>query len=199
MGKFSRGLRRVTHPARDTLLRPLAPLLRVQRSVPLRDADFTVKRDRKHVLVDLVHQHCPARDVKLAEIGTRGGRTTAHLLAYCPQIAIIHAVDIVEPGPNSPIHKLPRVQFHLGSSVEVARSLPDESLDLVFIDADHSEQAVREDVRAWLPKVRRGGVIAGHDYGSRNHTGVKIAVDEAFAGRREPVHLEANKVWWTLR
>lgn len=199
MGRFSKGLRRFTHPARDALLRPLGPLVSAQRSVPLRGGDFTVKRVRKHVLVDLVNRCCPARDVVLAEVGVRGGRTTEHMLRYCPQISRIYAVDIVRPGPNSPLHRLPQVTFLHGPSVEMARQIPDGALDLVFIDADHSEQAVREDIRAWLPKVRQDGVIAGHDYGSSNHPGVKIAVDEAFAGRREPLHLEANKVWWTVR
>jgi hypothetical protein len=199
MGRFTKRLRRLSHPARDVLLRPLAPLVSAQRSVPLRGQDFTVKRVRKHVLVDLVYRHCPARDVVLAEIGVRGGRTTEHLLRYCPQISRIFAVDIVRPGEQSPLHRLAQVTFLHGPSVEMAQQVPDGSLDLVFIDADHSEAAVRADIRAWLPKVRQDGIIAGHDYGSRNHPGVKIAVDEACAGRREPLHLEANKVWWTLR
>jgi len=199
MGKLTKRLRRFSKPARDVLLRPLAPLVSAQKSARLRGDDFTVKRVRKHVLVDLVYRHCPARDVVIGEVGTRGGRTTEHLLRYCPQITRIYAVDIVRPGPNSPLNRLPQVTFLHGPSVEMAKQIPDGALDLVFIDADHSEAAVREDIRAWLPKVRQDGVIAGHDYGSRNHPGVKIAVDEAFARRREPLHLEANKVWWTVR
>lgn len=51
------------------------------------------------------------------------------------------------------------------------------SVDLVFIDADHSYEAVKNDIRTWLPKVRRGGLLLGHDY---NHRKVKRAVDEIF-------------------
>ncbi len=198
MSKFTKALRRVGHPARDVLLRPFAPLVKTQRSVPLKAEHFTVKRDRKHVLVDLVHERCPGRDVVVAEVGVRGGRTTEHLLAYCPQVARVYAVDIVAPPEGGRLRKLDKVTFLHGRSTEMARQVPDGSLDLLFIDADHSEQAVREDIAAWRPKVRRGGVIAGHDYGSRNHPGVKVAVDEAFAGHREPVRFESNKVWWTL-
>lgn len=50
-----------------------------------------------------------------------------------------------------------------GRSPEIAEIYPDHSLDFVFIDADHHETAVVADIRAWLPKVRRGGVLAGHD------------------------------------
>jgi hypothetical protein len=40
----------------------------------------------------------------------------------------------------------------------------DGSLDAVFLDGSHEAAAVEADVRAWLPKVRPGGVLAGHDW-----------------------------------
>lgn len=42
-------------------------------------------------------------------------------------------------------------------------------------------------------------IVAGHDYGSHNHPGVKIAVDAFLADHPHPLTLEANKVWWTVR
>jgi hypothetical protein len=198
MGQFGRALRSVAHPAREALLRPVAPLLRTQRSVTLRPEHFTARRNRRHVLVDLIHERCRRKQVQVAEIGTRGGRTIEHLLAYCPQIARLWAVDITAPGPGSPLLRLDKVEFLLGPSVQMARRIPDGTLDLVFIDADHSEAAVRQDIAAWRGKLRPGGVLAGHDYGSHRHTGVKLAVDEIFRDNAEPVHLDADKVWWTL-
>lgn len=50
-----------------------------------------------------------------------------------------------------------------GQSVEVSNSIPDGSCSFVFIDADHSYESVRADIRAWRGKVRAGGVLAGHD------------------------------------
>ena len=50
------------------------------------------------------------------------------------------------------------------SSLDGAKLYQDQSLNFVFIDADHSYQAVVADIQAWLPKVKRGGYIAGHDY-----------------------------------
>lgn len=82
-------------------------------------------------------------------------------------------------------------------SVEAARQINDGSMDFVFLDADHSCEGVRADIEAWLPKVRKGGWIGGHDYASDHpdydFTGVKRAVDEAFP---EGVELDSNYTWF---
>jgi cephalosporin hydroxylase len=62
-------------------------------------------------------------------------------------------------------------------SVEASKLYKDGNLDFVFIDAMHTYDAVKEDIAAWLPKVRVGGVLAGHDY---DWPEVRRAVDEAF-------------------
>jgi predicted O-methyltransferase YrrM len=65
-------------------------------------------------------------------------------------------------------------------SVEAAKLIPDGSLDFVFIDALHTYEAVLEDLAAWHPKVRRDGIVAGHDY---RWDGVQKAVHEFFEAR----------------
>jgi len=51
------------------------------------------------------------------------------------------------------------------STSEIAATLfPDESLDFVYIDANHAYEHVKKDIEIWYPKVRKGGVFAGHDY-----------------------------------
>lgn len=52
-------------------------------------------------------------------------------------------------------------------------------LDFVFIDAEHTYEAVRSDIALWLPHIKPGGFIAGHDY-NRATPGVIRAVNEAF-------------------
>lgn len=49
-------------------------------------------------------------------------------------------------------------------SLDAATRVPDRSLDFVYIDANHVADAVRDDLEAWIPKVRPGGIIAGHDF-----------------------------------
>jgi predicted O-methyltransferase YrrM len=49
-------------------------------------------------------------------------------------------------------------------SVDAAKLFGDGALDFVYIDGNHNIQNVIADLAAWTPKVRSGGIIAGHDY-----------------------------------
>jgi len=75
-----------------------------------------------------------------------------------------------------------RRQVIRARSVDAAARVPDGSLDFVFIDADHSYEGCAADIRAWLPKVRAGGILCGHDYRNTHcpFPGVERAVEEAF-------------------
>jgi SAM-dependent methyltransferase len=64
------------------------------------------------------------------------------------------------------------------TSIESSKSYEDNSLDFVFIDASHEYEDVKADILAWLPKVKIGGILAGHDYNT--FEGVNRAVDEIF-------------------
>ncbi|HAB16156.1 MAG TPA: class I SAM-dependent methyltransferase [Verrucomicrobiota bacterium] len=56
------------------------------------------------------------------------------------------------------------VKVAVSDSVALSRQYQDANLDFVFIDGDHRYAAVRADIEAWLPKVKPGGWIGGHDY-----------------------------------
>jgi len=49
-------------------------------------------------------------------------------------------------------------------SLAAAKRIPKSSLDFVYIDANHSFDEVMQDIIHWAPKVRSGGIVAGHDY-----------------------------------
>lgn len=78
------------------------------------------------------------------------------------------------------------------TSLEAAGRFANHTLDFVYLDARHDEASVREDLEAWYPKLRAGGLFAGHDYvdGVRGGTdfGVKSAVDAFFGERGLAVH-----------
>lgn len=61
-------------------------------------------------------------------------------------------------------------------SFESAKYFDSNSVDCLFIDAGHSYEAVIKDINAWLPKMKNGSIMSGHDYNSWE--GVKKAVNE---------------------
>jgi len=64
-----------------------------------------------------------------------------------------------------------------GISWEMAVHVPDDSLDCLYIDCGHSYECVKKDLSAWYRKVKRGGLVAGHDVANPIY-GVRRAVDE---------------------
>lgn len=77
-------------------------------------------------------------------------------------------------------HNVHQAKFHpsvyIGESAKQAGCFFDASLDGVFLDAAHDYESVKADIAAWLPKVKEGGIFAGHDIDS---PGVLQAVQEA--------------------
>lgn len=85
------------------------------------------------------------------------------------------------------------------TSLEAARTYADASLDFVMLDGDHSYDAVRADIAAFLPKMKSGSVLSGDDF---EWPGVKRAVTEAFHGgahvrwvHRDPSYLLSASYW----
>lgn len=65
-------------------------------------------------------------------------------------------------------------------SQTAARIFADGSLDLVFIDADHRHEPAKKDISSWLPKLKIGGILCGHDcegYYSHYSEEVKKIID----------------------
>lgn len=63
-------------------------------------------------------------------------------------------------------------------SDEAARMIPDNELDWIYIDADHTYQGCKGDLVRWWSKVKSGGIVMAHDYDRKNFPGVVKAIDE---------------------
>ena len=123
-----------------------------------------------------------------AEIGVQQGVNARNILADYK--GMMHLVDNWNPKWDGTrnlaicmanLNRKP-VKYLVMDSVESANHVEDESLDFVYIDGDHSYQGIKADWEAWYPKVRPGGIIAGHDYGAYNDCqGVKKYIDELIA------------------
>jgi hypothetical protein len=71
----------------------------------------------------------------------------------------------------------PTVKLYKGKSSSFFETLPDNYLDFVYIDGDHSYEGCKSDLAFAKTKIKTGGIIAGHDYCDM-FTGVMDAVDE---------------------
>lgn len=75
--------------------------------------------------------------------------------------------------------KNPKIEKRKSTGNAEVKTFEDKSVDFVYIDANHSYQSVKEDIRKWLPKCRKA--IGGHDYSLR-FAGVVMAVAEELTG-----------------
>lgn len=155
-------------------------------------------------------------DVKLiAEIGVNQGETSKIFRQLFPQ-AHLYLIDpwkisteyMMSATPISRKNKHyekayktvseefkedPKTTVLRMTSVEALLHTPDH-FDLVFIDANHEYKQIKQDILSWLPKVRPGGILAGHDYDAQipMFSGVKRAVDEVFGNK---IMLGKDRLW----
>lgn len=88
-------------------------------------------------------------------------------------------------------------------SVKAADQIQDESLDWVFIDANHAFDAVTADLNAWFPKVKRGGLFSGHDFQHNTQwphwCEVRPAVERWMGDRGIEFVTTPCTSWWTIK
>jgi len=141
-------------------------------------------------------------NAKIAEIGVEYGGYTD---IYYNDEYEIHLIDMwqtegndfyfsqnpgqVERGYNQIINKYSNkenVKIIKSKSDEASLLYQDEYFDWIYIDADHSYEAVLNDIKKWFPKLKKGGILSGHDFNpDPSHPdyekfGVNKAVNEFF-------------------
>lgn len=88
----------------------------------------------------------------------------------------LYAKMMMEHDPKA----FERVRVVRAPSVMAAEMFATSSVDLVVLDGDHSYEAVRDDISAWMPKVRPFGWMGGDDHHEVHHPGVIKACKEFF-------------------
>ena len=130
----------------------------------------------------------PANSI-FVEVGACFGKSTAYM---CEQINLaekpisFYTVDIWQNNDHFLHFQRNMIACGVNSLVKPVRApstlaalqFLDKSLDFVFIDACHKYNSVKNDILAWLPKMKPGATLAGHDYGAPQCQGVQKAVDE---------------------
>lgn len=87
-----------------------------------------------------------------------------------------------------------KIEILRGVSWNMAQLVPNESLDLCYLDAGHYYDAVLKDLVAWYPKVKKGAILAGHDYANKDYD-VFEAVQEFIKGKGIEVILIPEDHW----
>lgn len=123
----------------------------------------------------------------VVELGTNIGSTSI-LLSQCAKqvitVDIFEDTDLIESPAqremyknhfqsNQHYHAVISAKLSAFENISIVKSLsyayadkiPDESIDAIFIDADHSYQGVKRDFEAWYSKVVKGGTFLFHDVG----------------------------------
>ena len=93
-----------------------------------------------------------------------------------------------------------KVSWVRKKSVEAAAEIPDE-LDFVYIDGNHAETFVWQDIHCFYSKIRTGGVLGGHDFYNgycREHDGVVSAVSRFAIENKLPLQVELPD-WWIVK
>lgn len=125
-------------------------------------------------------------DYVMAEIGSFQGTSTLFFSLFAKKVYSVDCYDYhVPPSGRIPemdamfveaekifidrtkdVHNIVKIRK---PSVEAAKDFEEDSLDCVYVDAEHIYDYIREDVRAWKDKVKHGGVLCGHDF-DHNHS-----------------------------
>ena len=136
----------------------------------------------------LIAKHFKKKKIVGVEVGSLVGGNARSILRNLPKLAKLYLVDNNKEGHIKILHKnfddVKNVTIIQNQSVKAAKKFPDQSVDFVYIDANHTYRSVKSDIRAWLPKIKSGGIICGHDYYEHPEYGVVRAVDEMFEGQK---------------
>lgn len=82
------------------------------------------------------------------------------------------------------------------TSEQASKQFEDNSLDAVFIDAQHEYEPVKQDLELWYPKVKSNGIFCGHDY-YNGWPGVEQAVNEF--GETNKLTIGGSEMCWITR
>lgn len=180
----------------------------------------------KKVCLDIEH-----KNMMICEIGAWTGCSTAILGAFAKKNkGLVYVVDWFKGSCKTKLEDAAQKEdifamfkknmenlglmdyiclFHMASE-QAATIIKDQIFDLIFIDGNHIYPYIKKDIELWLPKVKKGGILCGHDceappdkvpydinefldidYHQSHHPGVIKAVFEKF-----PKANISSTIWW---
>ena len=127
------------------------------------------------------------------EVGSQTSYLSELVAKKYPNI-MVYCIDLCFHRPH--IHKeYSNLSQIVSDSVEATSEFENKSMDLVYIDADHTYEAVKNDLAAWYPKCRT--VLAGHDYNQPDFPECTTAIEE-FLEEHQSLNIKTGDYynWW---
>jgi predicted O-methyltransferase YrrM len=157
-----------------------------------------------------------------AEIGVAGGQNIKHLLENCSHIEKLYGIDSYSPdsfdmkhinvnkefgsfeGLFKEVNLMlsqfgDRTQLIRKTSSDALKEFLDESLDFIFLDANHEFDSVYSDISSWFPKIKKGGIFMGHDWDHGNFPGTTKAVKKYFANIKIETFSAPYHIWYVVK
>lgn len=160
---------------------------------------------------EILHQEFPEEEIRMIEIGSYMGESTQifassqgfnHIIAIDPldgyeEFSEMFKYDwkTVEKEFKINTRYFDNITLLKDYSYNVVDTIEDNSQHLVYIDGDHSYDSVKKDIELFLPKIKEGGIIAGHDF-TPGHPGVIDAVFESFD--KEDIQVFEDESWFHI-
>lgn len=142
-------------------------------------------------------------DITMIEIGSYSGEST-EIFLKSGKIKKMYCIDPWQTGyddndgasfSNMPmvermfedriLYDYPQVEKIKMPSWKARELFENESVDFVYIDGNHTYRYVKDDIKNFLPLIKKDGLIGGHDYTNDNHPGVRRAVDEVLSREKK--------------
>ena len=111
----------------------------------------------------------PISNLSMIEIGSHLGESTC-IFAGSGLFKTVWSVDIFNNSGYYEIYEKNRKRNYpdiihpiKNTSANAAKEWNNGLVDMIYIDADHNYKSIREDIDLWAPKIKKGGIISGHD------------------------------------
>jgi len=164
----------------------------------------------------LFEQSQKMKNSKIVEIGSWQGKSTSAILSAMDKSNTLSCIDtwkgtIGEDGFyddvqvafetfKNNIHKFNQdVNIIIKNSIESLEDIEDNSIDWLFLDADHSEEAATIDINNWIKKMKKGSLFSGHDW---QFPSIKSAIKntikniDGYTTHQNKQNETVGSIWW---
>jgi predicted O-methyltransferase YrrM len=164
------------------------------------------------LLFEVITENIESDKLNIAEIGVYQGRGTSiiNVILINKKInynyyGIDHFIGSVEHKKGVDYYGITlnnlkkllddydNIKIIKNDSLSESKNYPDNYFDIVYIDASHDYESVKNDILTWIPKIKDGGIICGDDY-IGGWPGVVKAVNEVFEHKK--INKVGNQQWW---